>query len=92
MRNGWWVSTRREEDANLHTELLRQRDDHYSARFLGACSLWFLATIGVGVLVDFLDLPGIVTLAASLFIAVVAVGFGRDPAKDRRYGRPRTFT
>lgn len=30
MENSWWVSTRREEDAQRHLELLRRRHQNYS--------------------------------------------------------------
>lgn len=30
MENGWWVSTRREEDAQRHLELLQRRHQNYS--------------------------------------------------------------
>lgn len=79
MENGWWVSTRREADANLHMVAWSRRNEAYTGRFLAGVALWVAVTVVLAVLVTLLELPGIVTIGGAVVAAVVVprvVGIG----------------
>ena len=78
MENGWWVSTRRAEDAQIHTSLLRQRQEPYfTGPVRSALIVWFLLTLALFGLVEAASLPREVALGGSAVLAVVIAVVGR---------------
>lgn len=74
MDNGWWASSRREEDANFHVEFLKSRNERYSPRVIGFATIWALLTVGL----ILMPLHGVVVLAGSAGIAVVLSRLAKD--------------
>lgn len=82
MENSWWVSTRREEDARRHLELLQRRHQNYSPGSV------IVVLVGVLVAIAFvaaLSGAGYVAVLA-LAGALISVVTGRMVARSR-FGR-----
>lgn len=82
VENGWWVSTRREEDAQRHLELLQRRHQNFSPGSVIMVLVGFLVAIAFVAALSGVGYVAALALGGAL-LAIVAVRM----VAQSRFGR-----